>query len=71
MPRKSKLSVVPIVRRKGRKLIGVSEEQYKQIVRLRKTRVGMLSVAAVTATLINLGLEHLGPVGIDVREETE
>ena len=47
------------VRRKGRKLVGISPEHYRRLTRLRYTNKGILAVSAVASAVIELGLKSL------------
>lgn len=64
MPAKKKSLVnVPVVRREGRKLVGITEDQFKRISKLRKTNAGILAIAAVVSTALDLGLCQLEEAG--------
>lgn len=45
-----------IIRRKGRRLVGVSAANFSRLVRLRKTSSGELPITAVVARALELGL---------------
>jgi hypothetical protein len=50
---------IKVVPRGGRKLVGISRTHFERLGRLKKTTLGELSLAAVTAEVIELGLEAL------------
>ena len=54
-----KESEIRQVPRKGRRLVGISPEHYKRMAKLCFTTAGKLSLAAVAATVIELGLKEL------------
>ena len=52
-----------VVRRKGRRVVGIKGEHYARVVKLRMTGAGELSVTAVVASAMEIGLGVLEQQG--------